>query len=233
MDNCEEQSCVNVQSAICLHCNRRLCATHVLAHETILLEETDKLLEQINELSENLNALIEDIQITGRKAMNAVSIWREKQLLKIEERYYKNILEVQSKQEQYTDIVKQLSQQLAKDAREPLERMQTQKSANNDLVQHIRQTITDIKQKRTQLIQRSAGSSQRSSSLDTENARLNTPQQIQSNDQHQNQRNSSGYSGEQQYPIANPPSMVQIPSLANTFTNVPVSQMNSSGIILL
>ena len=82
MANCEEQACTNVQSAVCLHCNRRLCTTHVIAHGAALLQEADKLSEQINELAEHLNVSLEQIQSTHSETMRALGIWRERQIAK-------------------------------------------------------------------------------------------------------------------------------------------------------
>jgi hypothetical protein len=236
MANCEEQSCENVQSAVCLHCNRRLCTTHVIAHGTTLLQEADKLSEQINELAEHLNVSLQRIQSTHSETMKALGNWRERQIAKIEDKYAEKVKSIGSRQDYLIELEKQLSQRLAKDAREPLERMQIQKSANNELIQHVCQTISDIKQKSKELAWNPIESVNPPSSMDIGNTAVNTPQQYQPHDQRRNENMFSGY-----YPpyqqnklsVGNHPSFIQAISPVNTVTNVPPQLMNQSGIYLL
>ncbi|CAF1291523.1 unnamed protein product [Adineta steineri] len=75
---CEEHSCTNVQSAICLHCNRRLCALHVVNHAAILLEEANELSEQLSEVAEHISVYLQQIQARHNDAIQDVDIWRQR-----------------------------------------------------------------------------------------------------------------------------------------------------------
>ena len=113
------------------------------------------------------------------------------------------------------------------------------KSANNELIRHVCQTISDIKQKSKELVWKPIESVNPSSSMDIDNTAINTPhqyQQLQTNDQRRNENMFSGY-----YPpyqqnnlsAGNHPSLMQINPSINTVPNAPPPLMNQSGIYLL
>ncbi len=248
MANCEENSCANVQSAICLHCNRCLCAPHIVAHGIVLLEEADELCEQINKVAEDLNVSLKQIDTARSETVDAIGIWRQKEIDKIEDKYAEKVQAIESRQAYLIELENKLSQRLAKDALEPLERMQVQKSANSQVIQAVRQTIADVKQESQQLEWDPIESLNQFLSFNIENIPISTPQHIQSDDQHQYESNlsknhvgehSTMYSVEnQRYPPYQPnqssgrnlSSLMPVAPVPNTFSNVPYSSINSSGI---
>jgi hypothetical protein len=150
MANCEETPCVNVQSAICLHCDRRLCALHIVEHGAVLLKQDDELCEQINELSEQLNVSLQQIHLSRQEAMDRLELWRQKQIDKVEHKYAEKIQIIEFRKDNLTELENELTQRLIKEVKEPLENMQTRQSANVQNLQTIRQVIENITRDSTQ-----------------------------------------------------------------------------------
>ena len=151
MANCEETPCVNVQSAICLHCSRRLCAPHIIAHGTALLKEGDELCEEINHLSEHLNFSLQKIHKAREEAMHKLGVWRQDQIDKIEFKFAEKTQAIEFRQDDLTHLENDLTQRLEKEAKEPLNLMQVKQNASSQALQLIRQNIAHITRDSAQL----------------------------------------------------------------------------------
>jgi chromosome segregation ATPase len=144
MANCEETPCINVQSAICLHCSRRLCAPHIIAHGTALLKEGDELCEQINQLTEHLSFSLQKIDRACEEATHKLGVWRQDQIDKIEYKYAEKLQVIETRKDHLTDLENELTKRLNTEAKQPLDRMQTQQNASSQALQKIRQNIAII-----------------------------------------------------------------------------------------
>jgi hypothetical protein len=249
MSNCEEKSCADVPSAICLHCNLRLCTSHIVAHGELLLKEANELHEQIDRLAEHLNISLQNIQRTSNETWNAVNIWRQKQIDMIEDKYARKMQAIGLKQNYLVELEKNLSQRLVTDAREPLNHMQTQNSANSQVVQAIRQTIADIEQESAQLQWPLREPSNLPLSFNSTNTATYPSQQYYPNQTYDiNQPGNQAEKHTSINPFANQwyspyqlnqsatkiiPSLMNIVPIGNSSTNVPYRLMNLSGIRFL
>ncbi|CAF3928331.1 unnamed protein product [Adineta steineri] len=194
----------NYLRTICLHCNRRLCALHVVNHGAILLEEANERSEQLNEVAEHISVYLQQIQT------------------------------------KHNDAIEDLSQRLTKDVREPLERMQVQKSANYQVLQVMRQALNGIREEIKQLQWTSRESSNQFSSFNIQNTTVIKSKKTKSDDQHSYESNSSKMDVQNHAPIyslTNQPSsgqpspVVYIDPKQNLFSNMAYLPVNSSGFI--
>ncbi|CAF0840877.1 unnamed protein product [Adineta steineri] len=249
MAKCEEHSCINVQSAICLHCDRRLCALHVVNHGAILLEEANELSDQLNEVAEHLSVYLQQIQTKHNDAIQDIDIWRQRILNKIQNICVEKKQAIKVKQNSFIELENKLSQRLTKDVREPLERMQVQKSANYQVLQVMRQALNDIKEESKQLQWTSTESANQFSSFNIQNTTMVKSKKTKSDDQHSYESNSSRVDVQNHAPIysltnqwfstypSNQPSsgqpspVVYIDPKQNLFSNMAYLPVNSSGFI--
>lgn len=151
MANCQETACPNFQATICLHCNHSLCIKHIVEHGTLLLKEGDKLCEQINELAEHLNVCSIQIHIARDEATHKLNLWRQNQINKVENKYAKKLQIIESEKDHFIELENQLTQRLIKEAKQPLEFMQTRQNASSQNLEIIRQSIENIVQESKQL----------------------------------------------------------------------------------
>ncbi|CAF0747123.1 unnamed protein product [Adineta ricciae] len=145
MVTCEETSCTMLPSAICLHCNRRLCNSHIVAHGVVLLGEADELCRQISEVAEHLNNSSKEIQVKHSEAVAALDVWRQKEINQIEDQYAKKIQVIDAKQDYLIGLENKLTSRLTKNARNPLEQMQIQTNASRQMVETIEQVLVELK----------------------------------------------------------------------------------------
>ena len=139
---CEESSiCGNFQSAICFHCNRRLCLVHIHEHTKIvnnvrkLSYELEQTSQKITEDSINRNLIYDDI-------LSSLDQWRTKEIEKIELMYQNHLQSIQSEKERINKAQEELFDQL-ECIRQPLEYQQ-------DHV-YVRQTIKKVREESVQL----------------------------------------------------------------------------------
>ena len=151
MDNCEETPCVNLQTAICLHCLRRLCSKHILEHGAVLLTEGDELCEQINELTEQLNFSLQQIHLSRQEAADELNRWRQKQIDNLDHKYAETIQIIEFRKDHITEIENELTERLIKEAKTPLEDMQARQSASTQSLETIRQVIANVIKDSTQI----------------------------------------------------------------------------------
>ncbi|CAF1021719.1 unnamed protein product [Adineta steineri] len=110
MVNCEESTCTNIQSAICLHCLRRLCSIHILVHEKIVSKETNELYEQIDEVAEQLNISLQHIHTAYEESRQKLNIWRQDHIDKIKQKHTE-----QYQKDNLTKLEDELTQRLIKE----------------------------------------------------------------------------------------------------------------------
>jgi hypothetical protein len=192
MTNCEEPTCVQAQSAICLHCLRRLCSIHILVHNRLLLKQGDDLSEQINELTEQINISLQQIHSDREEAIHKLSIWRQNQIDQMENTYTEKLQIIDCRKDRLIQLEDELIQRLTKEAKEPLEQMQRQQTTNIQSLQSIRQVIANVTRDTAQLELCLKDSSIQSSSTSIANTTM-----VQSNPSYQkypsnNHMNTSG-----------------------------------------
>ncbi|CAF0987690.1 unnamed protein product [Adineta ricciae] len=127
MATCEEESCSNFQSVICLHCMGRLCIDHMGVHQTTLFNKIQQVKDEVNEVSTVLvnasNAITEERTKEEKKWKK----WRSEKIADIEQ------LELE------------LNQRLKDQVQQPLEEMLSKKSVNRQLLDTIQTTLDKIK----------------------------------------------------------------------------------------
>jgi hypothetical protein len=140
---CEESSiCGNFQSAICFHCNRRLCLVHINEHNKIvnnvkkLSHELELTSQKINEDSINRNLIYDDI-------LSSLNQWRTKENEKIQHIYENHLQSIQSEKERISKAQEKLFDQLESIRQQPLD----------GLFNHVyvRQTIKKVQEDSVQL----------------------------------------------------------------------------------
>jgi len=145
---CEEtsSSCRNFQSAICLHCNRRLCVSHIIEHDQNAFRD------DVKKLSNSVEVIIQQIKDTSEKSriaydnsLPSFNEWQEQQLEKIQQIYEHEFQLIEFQEKNLDSFHRYLLEQLERGARLPLERMQIQESFNADILHHIRQIIDKLR----------------------------------------------------------------------------------------
>jgi hypothetical protein len=192
MTNCEEPTCFQTQSAICLHCLRRLCSIHILVHSRLLLKQGDDLDEQINELTQQINISLQQIHSDREEAIDKLNIWRQNQIDQMGNIYTEKLQIIDCRKDRLTKIEHELIQRLTKDAKEPLEQIQGQQTTDTQSLQTIRQAIANVTRDTAQLELCLKDSPIQSSSTSIANTTM-----VQSNPSYQkhpsnNHMNSSG-----------------------------------------
>jgi len=142
---CEEPSvCTKFQSSICSHCNRRLCRTHI--------DEHNKFISSILSLSNDINRTHQDIKNESQKRKNtfndifvSFNKWRQQQIEKIDEIHQNHFKFIQSQREVLNNAEAKLFEQLKQNARQPLEHLKGQQNVNMEIINHIRQTIQNVR----------------------------------------------------------------------------------------
>ncbi len=151
MVQCEEDSCKNFQSGICLHCNRRLCVYHIVDHQKVLSNKVDELKNQINQINIDLvNASKTAVEKSKADVKKCVT-WRTQKLREIDREYSKMINPIRNQQIKLEQMELKLKQRLKMEVQQPLELMSTQENVNPQLLDTLQLTIQTIK-KDTQLI---------------------------------------------------------------------------------
>ena len=149
---CEESvSCTNFQSAICLHCNLRLCTVHISEHDRIVFSGVKNLSDEVEITVQQIREGLEKNKDTRTRLLNAVDEWRAKQVRAIEQVYTQQVLSVESAHHDLTAMQVNLLEQLERDARHPLDRIQQQNNASSDILQSIRQTMERIRNESARL----------------------------------------------------------------------------------
>ncbi|CAF1120748.1 unnamed protein product [Adineta ricciae] len=154
MDTClceEMPKCTNFQSAICLHCNRRLCLLHITEHNQFVLNQYQQLTNEIEEVSQYINNEYEKTRGVYQTILSDVNNWRAKQLEKIGEIYESHLQYVESRQEALNNTHQQLSELLDREARQPLKTTTGQGTITPGLWSHVQEIIKRVQNDSTQL----------------------------------------------------------------------------------
>ncbi|CAF0821246.1 unnamed protein product [Adineta ricciae] len=149
---CEEKSsCANFQSAICLHCNLRLCLSHIAEHNKLIYSNVEDLSEELNATSQQLKETSEKSRIIFNDALSALEDWRRKQLERAED-IYKQQLETINVQRQFAEqFCQQLTQRLDQDVQQQLNQIKIQQNVSVGVLNFIRQTIQNVHNESTKL----------------------------------------------------------------------------------
>jgi len=145
---CEEtsSSCTNFQSAICLHCNRRLCVSHIIEHDqNVFRDDVKKLSNSVEVIIQQIKDKSEKSRIAYDNSLPSFNEWQEQQLEKIQQIYQHELQLIEFQEKTLENFHRYLLEQLERGARLPLERMQRQESFNADILHHIRQIIDKIR----------------------------------------------------------------------------------------
>ena len=149
---CEENSaCPNYQSAICLHCNRRLCLPHITEHHQSVLHNVQNLVNESEAVSHQMNDEYEKSRDIYHNILTSAGRWRAKQLEKIEQIYENHLQCVESQQEALNIAHQELSDLLDRDVRQPLKLIETQRNGSIEVLDHIQQTIKKVQTNSVQL----------------------------------------------------------------------------------
>jgi hypothetical protein len=144
---CEEPSiCTRFQSAICLHCNRRLCLEHITEHNKIiynssitnLSNEVKLTFQQVKEESEKRKDIFNNI-------LTSYNLWKTEQIEKIQQIYDNHLKLIESQREVLNNKEVKLFEQLEQNALQPLEHVKRQQNVNMDIINHIQQTIKQVR----------------------------------------------------------------------------------------
>ncbi len=134
-------SCSNFQSAICLHCNCRLCLVHITEHNQVVPSSIQNLLQEVEVTFQQINNEYEKSRETYNYLLTSLNQWRTRQTEKLQELYDHHLQTIESHQEALNLIQQDLTELLDRNARQPLKYIQNQQHANMEIVGHIRETI--------------------------------------------------------------------------------------------
>jgi hypothetical protein len=149
---CEDASvCTSFQSAICLHCNRRLCVSHITEHNQAIPCSIRSLSNEVTDTLQRINNQYEKSREAYNNTLITLNEWRTQQTEKIQQIYENHLQSVESQQEALNITQQELTALLERDARRPLELVQRQQNASVKVLDHVQQTIKRIQQHSAQL----------------------------------------------------------------------------------
>ncbi|CAF0859265.1 unnamed protein product [Rotaria sp. Silwood1] len=149
---CEEtSSCSNFQSAICLHCNRRLCLQHITEHNKIIPSSMQNLSHELEATFQQLNDKYEKSRNTYNDLLTLLKQWRTQETEKIEQIYKNKLQWIESQQETLNMLHQELIEVLDRSARQQLVLIQPHQDAIMKRLHHIHSTIKNVQQHSTQL----------------------------------------------------------------------------------
>jgi ATP-dependent Clp protease ATP-binding subunit ClpA len=149
---CEDtSSCMNFQSAVCLHCNRRLCILHTTEHNQLIPSSIQHLFNEIEATVQQINNEYEKSRDSYNNVLTSLNQWRTYQTESIQQIYENHLQTVESQQETLNNLQRELIALINHDARQPLERLRNQQNANKETLDHIRRTIDKAQKHSAQL----------------------------------------------------------------------------------
>ena len=142
---CEEPSvCTKFQSAICLHCNNRLCLLHLTEHAQTVSKTIEKLYNEVTTTSQQIDNTYEKTRSMHNNSLTSLNDWRARQTEKIQRTYENCVQNIESQQKALDIIQKELIQLLNRTARQPLELLQRQQNSNMMILAHIHESIKQV-----------------------------------------------------------------------------------------
>jgi ATP-dependent Clp protease ATP-binding subunit ClpA len=149
---CEETfPCANFQSAICLHCNRRLCLAHITEHNEGHRSSIQNLSNEVEITYQQINNEYEKSRETYNHVLTSLNQWRTQQTEKIQQLYDYYLQSIESQQEALNMIQQDLAELLDRDARQPLKHIHKQQSDGIEIMRNIQQTIEKAQKRCIQL----------------------------------------------------------------------------------
>ncbi len=142
---CQELSvCGKFQSAVCSHCNRRLCHAHITEHQKIISSMTN--------FSNDIETAFEQIKKESQKRKNtygnilaSANKWRRVEIEKIDDIYQNYLKSIDSEREVLNNFEMKLFEQLESHVRQPFAHLQSQKDVTMKSINDIQQTIQKIR----------------------------------------------------------------------------------------
>lgn len=148
-----ESNCERVQSAVCLHCQRRLCLEHLAEHSSITLNRFGELSNEVRLTYEQLKVDCEKRRDTVEQQFNSFHQWYNEQKVQLEQFYEQGLKSIQSRREFFIDEEFKLAQQLEQHAFQPLKELQDQGVVNTELINQIQDTINKTRETNSALQQ--------------------------------------------------------------------------------
>ncbi|CAF3820686.1 unnamed protein product [Rotaria sp. Silwood1] len=145
MADCEEPSCNIVQSGVCLHCNKRLCAVHIVMHGKALLPDVIDLIQKTNEFDQQMIAILETGFEACDHAETECNTWRTIALEKINQLFTEKMKKIENQRLYLNKRKDDLTKQLSLNVRQPLEKMQEQQIGNVQVLDSVRSVLQHIK----------------------------------------------------------------------------------------
>jgi hypothetical protein len=143
---CEEKpSCTNFQSAICLHCNHRLCLTHITEHNKIVFRDVENLATELDAASQHIQELSKKNKLIFTNVVTSLDAWRAEQTEQIDQIYQNQLQLITSEQETVEQFGEQLWQKLDLNVRKQLDLIKAQQNVSMAVLNCIRQTIRDVR----------------------------------------------------------------------------------------
>ncbi|CAF0958176.1 unnamed protein product [Adineta steineri] len=146
---CQETSsiCTKFQSAICLHCNLRLCALHITEHNQSTPRND---VEKLSNSAEVIHQQIKNKSDKSREIHNSLVLsidkWQVDELAKIEQIYHHELQIMNLRQKTLETLHKYLLVQLEFNARQTLDRIRINKNLNIKVFNHIQKIIQKVRE---------------------------------------------------------------------------------------
>ncbi len=149
---CEEiPPCGSFQSAICLHCNRRLCLAHITEHNHGIPSSIQNLLKEVEGTFQLINNECEKSRKIYNNVLTSLNQWRTQQTEKIQHIYDYHLQSIESQQETLNIIQQDLTELLDRGARQPLKYIHRQENTSIGIINHVRETIEKAKKHSSKL----------------------------------------------------------------------------------
>ena len=143
---CEEiPSCTNFQSAICLHCNHRLCLFHIGEHNKIVFNDLENLSKEAEAAFHCITEDSEKNKITYNNVLASLDEWRTVQIGKIDQIYKNQLQCITSRQQTLEQLRQELSKKLEDDVLQQLRLIKSQENASMGVLSFIQQTIKQVR----------------------------------------------------------------------------------------
>ncbi len=144
---CEDDSiCTKFQSAICLHCNRRLCLPHLTEHNQMIVSGIKNLSNEVKTSFQQIREKSEKRKNMFNHILTSLNQWRTEQIEKIEQTYGNHLKLIESQREVLEHTELKLFKQLEENVLQPLELIQRQQNANVDIINDIQQTMKKVRE---------------------------------------------------------------------------------------